>query len=48
MLMKDNTKKKAPYVAPPSKDKPNYMKEADKGPQRKNPQAPMTKKRLSK
>jgi hypothetical protein len=46
--MKDNTKKKAPKVAPPPKDKPNYMREADAGSQRKSPQAPMIKKRLSK
>lgn len=46
--MRDNTKKKAPYVAPPSRDKPNYMKESDSGSKRTNPQAPMTRKRLSK
>ncbi len=46
--MKDNTKKKAPYVAPPSKDKPNYMRESDVKLKRSNPQSPMTKKRLSK
>jgi len=46
--MKSSKPKKAPKVAPPSREKPNYMKESDKGYQRKNPQAPMTKKRLSK
>lgn len=46
--MRDNTKKKAPYVAPPSRDKPNYMKEADSKSKRTNPQSPMTRKRLSK
>lgn len=46
--MKDNTKKKAPRVAPPPKDKPNYMKEYDVKLKRSNPQAPMTRKRLSK
>ena len=46
--MKKDKPKKAPKVAPPPKDKPNYMKEADSGSKRQNPQAPMTKKRLSK
>lgn len=46
--MRDNTKKKAPHVAPPPRDRPNYMKEADSGSKRQNPQAPMTRKRLSK
>lgn len=46
--MKDNSKKKAPKVAPPSREKPNYMREYDTKSTRKSPQAPMTKKRLSK
>lgn len=46
--MKDNTKKKAPRVAPPPKGKPNYMKEYDEKSKKTNPQSPMTKKRLSK
>jgi hypothetical protein len=46
--MKKDKPRKAPKVAPPPKDKPNYMRESDKTPDRKNPQAPMTKKRLSK
>jgi len=40
--------KKAPKVAPPSKKKPNYMKEYDTTVQKKNPMGPMTKKRLTK
>lgn len=46
--MKKDKPKKAPKVAPPPGDKPNYMREADKIPQRKSPMGPMTKKRLSK
>lgn len=46
--MKSGKPRKAPKVPAPSKDKPNYMKEYDTKSQRKSPQAPMTKKRLSK
>jgi len=46
--MKDNTKKKAPRPAIPSRKKPNVMKEYDTTTQKKNPMGPMTKKRLSK
>lgn len=40
--------KKAPKVKPPSKDKPNFMKESDSPPKRKSPMQPMTGKKLSK
>lgn len=46
--MKKDKPKKAPKVAPPSRDKPNYMRESDVKSNRQSPQAPMTKKRLSK
>jgi len=46
--MKKDKPKKAPKVAPPSIKKPNFMKESDKGPERKSPMAPMVNKRLSK
>jgi hypothetical protein len=46
--MKSSKPKKAPKVAPPSREKPNYMRESDTDSKRTNPQAPMTKKRLSK
>jgi hypothetical protein len=40
--------RKAPKVAPPSKEKPNYMREYDSKSTRSSAQAPMSKKRLSK
>ena len=46
--MKDNTKKKAPKVAPPSRKKPNFMKESDSKLNRTSPMLPMKQKRLSK
>jgi len=46
--MKDNTKKKAPQPAIPSRKKPNVMKEYDIKQKSKSPMGPMTKKRLSK
>jgi len=47
--MKSSKPKKAPKVPIPPRDKPfAYEKEADDGVKRKNPMAPMTKKRLSK
>jgi hypothetical protein len=46
--MKSGTPKKAPKVAPPPKDKPNFMKEMDKVKKGKSPMAPMTGKKLSK
>jgi len=46
--MKKDKPKKAPKVAPPSRKKPNFMRESDKMPHRSSPQAPMVKKRLSK
>lgn len=45
--MKKDKPKKAPKVNSYNMDK-NYMKESDSGAKRQNPQAPMTKKRLSK
>jgi hypothetical protein len=45
--MKSGKPRKAPKV-PNSKPKDNYMKEYDKSVTRKNPMAPMTKKKLSK
>jgi hypothetical protein len=45
--MKSSKPKKAPKVPSYPMDK-NYMKESDSGAKRQNPQAPMTKKRLSK
>jgi hypothetical protein len=45
--MKDKPKK-APKVAPPSREKPNYMRESDVKLKRDSAQAPMTRKRLSK
>jgi hypothetical protein len=39
---------KAPKVASPSKEKPNYMREYDSKSTRSSAQAPMSKKRLSK
>lgn len=48
-MKKDNTKKKAPKVSIPPKKKPfAYEKESDTKSQRKSPQAPMVKKKLSK
>lgn len=46
--MKSSKPKKAPKVAPPPKDKPNYMREYDAKLKRNSAQAPMTSKRLSK
>lgn len=46
--MKKDKPKKAPKVAAPSKEKPNFMRESDAGQKRTSAQAPMTKKRLSK
>lgn len=47
--MKSGTPKKAPKVPIPPKDKPfAHEKQNDKADTRKNPQAPMTKKKLSK
>lgn len=47
--MKSGKPKKAPKVAIPPKDKPfAHEKQNDKADTRKNPQAPMTKKKLSK
>lgn len=40
--------RKAPKVAAPPKEHPNYMRENLKANTRKSPQAPMVKKRLSK
>jgi hypothetical protein len=40
--------KKAPKVKAPSKDKPNFMREADTKLRLKSPQLPMKQKRLSK
>ncbi len=46
--MKSSKPKKAPKVAPPSREEPNYMREADVKLKRDSAQAPMTRKRLSK
>ena len=47
--MKDNTKKKAPQPAIPSRKKPNFMRESDKIKKgKKPPMDPLTRKRLSK
>jgi len=47
--MRDNTKKKAPKVPIPPRDKPfAYEKESDKTSKKKNPMAPLAKKRLTK
>jgi len=46
--MKDNTKKKAPRPAIPSRKKPNVMKESDSKINRTSPMLPMKQKRLSK
>ena len=46
--MKSGKPRPAPKVSIPTKDKPNYMKESDTKLNRKSPQAPMTKKKLSK
>lgn len=46
--MKKDKPKKAPKVAPPSKEKPNFMREHDPKIKRKSPMAPMVNKRLSK
>ena len=40
--------KKAPKVAPPSRKKPNFMKESDSKLNRTSPMLPMKQKRLSK
>jgi len=46
--MKSGKPKPAPKVAPPSRAKPNYMKESSPKSVRKSPMAPMTGKKLSK
>lgn len=46
--MRDNTKLKAPHVAPPSKKKPNFMRESDKMKKNNSPMSPLSRKRLSK
>jgi hypothetical protein len=47
-MSKPGKPRKAPRVSIPSKKKPNYMVENDKANTRKNPMAPMFKKKLSK
>lgn len=47
-MEKDNTKKKAPRPAIPSRKKPNFMKESDSKDNRTSPMLPMKQKRLSK
>ena len=42
------SKKKAPIVKAPSRKHPNFMKENDNAAKKKNPQQPMTSKKLSK
>jgi len=44
----DNSKKKAPKVASPSRKHPNFMRESLHVNTRKNPMGPLMKKRLSK
>jgi hypothetical protein len=45
---KSGAPRKAPKVKAPNPKKPNFMREADVIQKRKNPQQPMTAKRLSK
>jgi len=45
---KSSTPRKAPKVSIPSVKKPNVMREKPSPDKKKNPQAPMFKKRLSK
>jgi hypothetical protein len=47
-MSKAGTPKKAPKIKAPSKQKPNFMRENLHADNRKSPQAPMKKKRLSK
>ena len=46
--MKSGSPKKAPKVNPPSRKKPNFMRESLHADNRKSPMAPMKRKRLSK
>jgi hypothetical protein len=46
--MRPGKPRSAPKIKSPSKKKPNYMRENDKANTRKNPMAPMFKKKLSK